>query len=487
MTPPAPHKSRHTDRQMAVRGSAWTLLGYGGSQILRLAGNLVLARLLVPEAFGIMALVNVFLQGLAMFSDVGIGPSIVQNKQGASPAFLRTAWTIQVVRGFGLGLATLLLAPLVAGFFAAKNPEAMLLASILPVVALAPVLEGFASTSLFTLNRKLRLGKITLVELLAQAAMLAGTLAWAWFQPSVWALVFGGLVRSATKVAASHALNRETPDGFGWDAAARRELLHFGRWVFLGTIATFLATHLDRILLGRLLSMGELGLYSIGMTFARVAIHTATRLSATVVFPLLAKRRDDPAGMVRACIQARAAVLWARGAVCVAFAVAAPFFFRTLYTDRYAGAGDISRWLALHVWAYVLLVSMNRLHLALGQPRVNFVANVVATVSLLLAVVGYRIAHLPGFIVGMACADLLAHLYLSLRLPSGRARMLRQSALATALVFACAAPAMGFANRFAGAPWWTEGPAVAVAAALPLLVAAVQVRRLLRARKEPAP
>src|SRR5690554_1654660 len=73
--------------------------GYGTAQLLRLASNVILAKLLFPEAFGLMVLVAIFMQGIAMFSDIGILPSIIQNKRGDDPAFLNTAWTIQVIRG----------------------------------------------------------------------------------------------------------------------------------------------------------------------------------------------------------------------------------------------------------------------------------------------------------------------------------------------------------------------------------------------------
>src|SRR5687767_439425 len=71
-TPPAPDSLR----SRAVRGSAWSTIDYAVTTVLRLGGNLLLARLLVPEMFGLMALVNIFITGLGMFSDVGIGPSI---------------------------------------------------------------------------------------------------------------------------------------------------------------------------------------------------------------------------------------------------------------------------------------------------------------------------------------------------------------------------------------------------------------------------
>ncbi|GAB1360936.1 hypothetical protein MASR1M32_01720 [Rhodobacter sp.] len=83
----------------ALRGSALTAGSYAVTQALRLASNLILTRLLFPEAFGLMALVSVVLVGLQMFSDTGIGPAISRSPRGDEPAFLDTAWTVNVARG----------------------------------------------------------------------------------------------------------------------------------------------------------------------------------------------------------------------------------------------------------------------------------------------------------------------------------------------------------------------------------------------------
>lgn len=484
MTEAIPRK-HGDDTQKALRGSVWTLGGYGGSQILRLVSNLVLARLLFPEAFGLMALVNVFMQGLQMFSDIGIGPSIIQSKSGNRLEFLRAAWTVQVIRGFALWGVTLLVAYPVARFFAAENPDAMSLAVLLPVAGLTALIGGFTSTSVFTLNRKLAMARMTLLDLVPQAVSLCVMIASALFQRSVWALVWGGLAYSLVRLYLSHRWNEGFRDGFGWDAGSRRELLRFGRWIFLSTIVSFLATHLDRILLGRMLTMAELGLYSIGMTFARVAINTASRLGSTILFPLLSRRQDDPVRLIRSCLKARRAILWASGAVCAAFAIGAPFFFDTLYDPRYQQAGIISRWLALYTWAFVLMASMDRIPLALGKPRRLFEANVITTVSMLAAVAGYRLYALPGFIIGMSLSNVLSHAYLVWSLPSGRLEMVLQSVFATLGLALYAGPAMALLNAVQGRlPAWAYGVCVFTAAAVPCALAAGFVRAQVRKKTE---
>lgn len=80
--------SSATLKKQAIAGTAWTIFGYGASQSLRLGSNLLLTRLLVPELFGLMALVTVFIVGLNLFSDLGTTPSIIQNKREKNQFFL---------------------------------------------------------------------------------------------------------------------------------------------------------------------------------------------------------------------------------------------------------------------------------------------------------------------------------------------------------------------------------------------------------------
>ena len=143
-------------RGLVLRGSVWTLSGTATRHVLRLVGNLVLTRLLFPEAFGLLTLVHLFLTGLQMFSDVGIRPSIVQNERGDDPDFLDTAWTIQAVRGGALCLLSILLAPFVATFYGEP-----LLAQLIPAIGFTAVFQGFASTNLHTADRRLALGRLT--------------------------------------------------------------------------------------------------------------------------------------------------------------------------------------------------------------------------------------------------------------------------------------------------------------------------------------
>ncbi|HVH04697.1 MAG TPA: oligosaccharide flippase family protein [Myxococcota bacterium] len=148
---------------MVFRGSMMELLGFGGSQVLRLAGNLVLSRLLFPEAFGLSAIVSVFLTGLQLLSDVGLEPSVVQNERGAERRFLDTVWTFQIARGIALAVMAVALAVPAAALY--REPQ---LAPLMAVAALSPLLAGFNSTSIYVLRRDLRLGPLVALEVIAR-------------------------------------------------------------------------------------------------------------------------------------------------------------------------------------------------------------------------------------------------------------------------------------------------------------------------------
>ena len=213
-----------TLKKLAIRGTIWTIVSYGASQVLRLGSNLILTRLLFPKLFGLMALVNILIVGLHLFSDIGVGPSIIQNKRGNNPDFLNTAWSLQVIRGFCLWFFCILIAWPVANFYG--EPQLFLL---LPVVGISTMIAGFNSTSLFTLNREMSLGKLAIFELGTQVIALVVMIVWAWFSPTIWALVFGGLVSDVVRMVWSHKLIPGYSNRFLWAQDAKNELFSFGR------------------------------------------------------------------------------------------------------------------------------------------------------------------------------------------------------------------------------------------------------------------
>ena len=427
----------------ALRGSLWTLGGFGISRALRLVSHLILAWLLTPEIFGLMALVKVFMHGLEMFSDIGIRPSIIQSKRGYDPAFLNTAWSIQIIRGLTLWAVTCALAGPFAWWYGQSDPAATQLSVLLPVAAFITVIVGFQSTALATLNKDLKLGRITMIELINQAVSLTVMIGWALLHPTVWAMIAGGLAGAFSKTVLSHFLVPGHPVRLGWDRDCRRELFKFGKWIFLSTAFTFLALNLDKLVLGKLMTLAELGVYGIALVFSKAALDVTSRLGSSVMFPIYSKFQDQPDKLMSVALRAREVVLWVGVAVCVCFAVGSPLFFETLWDHRYHRAGMLAQWLTIYIWMRILLYTMDRIPLAMGNSRVLFFSNIIQTCGILTAMAGYWTSGLPGFIVGLAAGPAAAHLFLLLYLPILPSAMLWQSVRFTILAGLAGLAAVG--------------------------------------------
>ncbi|MGB5960282.1 MAG: oligosaccharide flippase family protein [Coleofasciculaceae cyanobacterium] len=354
-------------KKLAIRGSLWTIAGYGASQVLRFGNNLILARLLVPDLFGLMALVNVFIIGLHLFSDIGIGQSIIQNKRGDDPVFLNTAWTMQAIRGVVLWIGSILIAYPVSVLY--KEPQLLWL---IPSVGLTTIINGFNSTSMYTLNRQIALGKLAVFELGGQIISLAVTVIWAYFNPTVWALVSGGLVGAIVQLVWSHRLVPDFSDRFAWDKTSAQSIFSFGKWVFFGTLLTFFATQSDRLILAKYVPLSVLGVYGIAFGLADIPRQVILALSGKVLFPAFSKMIDLPRETFRAKILKNRFPLLLALSVGLTFLVSfGDIVIRFLYKPAFHEAAWMMPIIAMGIWHTSLYSSISPALLAIGKPIYN--------------------------------------------------------------------------------------------------------------------
>ncbi|MGI9315844.1 MAG: oligosaccharide flippase family protein, partial [bacterium] len=134
-----PAKTSVSLRSRIFGASSWVISGHLVGQLLRLGGNLIMTRLLVPEMFAVMAVASIFLLGLNLFSDIGLRQNIVQSERGTDPVFLNTVWVVQILRGVILWLVALGLANALQVVDAAQiwNEGSVYADPILPYVLIA--------------------------------------------------------------------------------------------------------------------------------------------------------------------------------------------------------------------------------------------------------------------------------------------------------------------------------------------------------------
>jgi O-antigen/teichoic acid export membrane protein len=389
--------------ERAARAGMWSIGGYIAAQGLRLLSNLLLTRLLFAEAFGLMALVSVFLQGLALFSDIGAGPVIIQSKRGDQPDFLNTVFTVQVMRGAALWLLACIGAQPFALFY-----DQPILAAVLPIAGLNALASGFNSTKVFSANRRLSLARISVLEVVSQAVGIAGMVIWALLSPTVWALVCGGLLTAVAKAVLSHVILPGPNNRFHWDRGVANEMFSFGRWIFLSTALTFLGSQSDRLIFGKLVSLHTLGLYNIALMLATLPPSAFGRLANTVVLPVLSRAFEQGGDPTPAYHRARRPIMLAGGWLSSCMIAGGPLIIMVLYDHRFIPAGWMLRILAIGAWLAALEATVSPALVALGKPKWNAIGNGTKLVGILVFIpIGHAIGDFGGALLALAAADLV--------------------------------------------------------------------------------
>jgi O-antigen/teichoic acid export membrane protein len=383
-----PTQNATTLKSRATRAGFWVLASHGSSQIIRLLSSLIMTRLLVPESYGLMAIVTVAITGMTLFTDIGISQQLVQSKNGDEPALVNTAWTLQVIRGIIISCLCLLISAVlhIGGIFNVlpvgtvyADPQLKL---VLAAMACYPIITSFESTKSIAALRNLDQFRLAVMEVTSMSFSVIGSIGWAFVDRTVWALVFGAMLGGTIKTLMSHTYLPGALNRFLICKTAIRELYSFGIWVFLSTIVTFFVTNGDRILLSSSMEPAEFGVYVIGYNIFIAFRTIVTTVFAKVGYPVISEKvrnalSDAPTLFYRLRLNADIAVL----AICGFLVTAGPDIIGLLYDSRYSRAGEYLSILGISLIADRYALSELYL-LSLGLPKYLFQFNAIRLVSL---------------------------------------------------------------------------------------------------------
>jgi O-antigen/teichoic acid export membrane protein len=373
----------------------WVLLTYGAVQFLRLLNNVILTRLLEPSVFGLMSLVVAIRVGMELVSDLGVTQNIVSNPRGHEARFYDTAWTLHSSRNLALAVLCFLLAGPFAVFFG--HPE---LAVILPVASLFFVLSGFESTTRGVLHKQIRVGRLGVYEVSLAAVSILAQVGSALVFRNVWAIMVGMMITSAATLVATYFLIPGTRHRFMVDPQSARELLHFGKWVFLSSIVYFFAMNFDRLYFARQITLAELGVYGIARNLAEVISQLVTRASGYVLYPTVAAANLTPVELRKKLLRGRRTLLFGAAVGLGAFTALGGVIVGLLYDPRYSQAGVILPILCVGVWFGILASTNDSILMGLSRPAYPALSN---TAKLITYLVGAPLAfQFYGFMAAVA-------------------------------------------------------------------------------------
>lgn len=354
-----------------------------------------------------MALATVVMVGLNMLSDAGIHYSIIQNRKGEEEGFRHTAWTLQIIRGFLIWGISCIIAYPIAQVYAEP-----VLFPVICVLGFMEIIRGFQTTALSVNTKNLNIGKISILKVGTQALSIIIMLAWTRADPSVWALVWGTMIATIASIPFGHwFLNQGFKHQLKIDKFAFSELFGLGKWIFLSSIVGFFANQADRLIIGKMLSISELGLYSIAFALAQIPWMIFNKLSTQVLLPIYAEIQDQDISEVRknlAKIRIRVSGLLLLPAMFLI--IFGEELIQLMYDDRYIDAGWMLEILACGV-ALSVATNIGPIYLGFGKPKIFLISVTFKGLFLVgsMALGNYYLGA-KGMIYGVAFSHALYYL-----------------------------------------------------------------------------
>ena len=352
-------------QRKAIRSGVWVGLSSAGVAVLSFARSIVLARLLTPEIFGLMAICSMAIRMIEIFTETGFGAALIHRQQRFEEA-RDTAFTLMVLRGVGLSLLACLIAPWAAAFY-----EQPILSSLVTVVGISLILSGCQNINMIALQKELDFKRLTYFEQTTAVLNFGVSVGLAYALQSVWALVYAQIASAAISSILSFVMLPGRVR-FRFDPSIAKELLHYGKFITGLAIVVFLTRELDNLAIGKLLGMDMLGYYVVAYGLANIPSTYLSAVLAKVLFPMFSKLQNDRVALGVEYGRGMRVLAAIAVPLSVGIAVLAPEIIAVLYGPKWAAAAPPLQILAVFGGCRALWMLNGYLYNAIGKPQIDF-------------------------------------------------------------------------------------------------------------------
>lgn len=413
------------DGSIAARtaiGATWVIVWRLATRSVGFVSTLVLARLLVPEDFGLVGLATAFAGAVEMFTWIGVQDLLVLRRD-PSRTHYDTAFTMSALRGMFMALVLAALASPLAYFMGEPR-----LTELILVLAFSAALGGLENIGVVDFRRDMRFDREFRLQILPRLIATAVTLGCALAFRSYWALPAGLLCGRATRIAYSYMAHPYRPS---LSLAHWRSFLGFSFWTWISAVANVVRERSDSIVVGRSLGVTQVGVYSLGLELAQMPVSELLDPLGRALFSGFAVNTRAGDGNRDAFLRVTGLIALVIMPISVGIsAVAAPVVV-LLFGPAWTGAVVVAQLLALAGMLRVFGHVSGVLLLATGEPKAQALVTgggAVIRVALLLALVpiwGLVGAALAG-LASVAIEEVLFAVVIRQRLGLRLRRMLAQ-------------------------------------------------------------
>lgn len=382
-----------------AKGAAWLVGLRVSSQLLDAVSLIILARLISPGDFGIVALAGSIVAAIGLIRSTGFGSALIQN-QNATRSHYDTAWSIQICLSTACGLALLGAAPFAAGFF--DNSDALTM--VVRVAAVLMIVDGFQNIAVIDFQKKLRFRNEVVLRLSIAIVSKIATVAAAFYFLDYRALVAGMVASSVVGMVLSYAMKPYRPR-FTFSEA--RSLFSFSAWVQLQSVLIFINNHSRNFIVGSMHGPSDVGLLNVSQNIATMTGATIQGPINQASYPAFAKNAHNLPALARNYTSVLSYVALLALPSSVGIALVAPHIVPLMLGEKWLGAIELVQILALLSFVNALTAASNPVFNAIGKPRL------VAAFTL-----GRLCMLVPGLVVGAKLYGVVGVAWVNLLIPT---------------------------------------------------------------------
>ena len=346
----------------SVRGGVVTFIGQCLKFILNLVSTMILARLLLPQDFGLIAMVTAITSFVLVFNDLGLSAATLQ-RPNINNEQISTLFWINVALGILLMCITSALAPVIAWFYQDSR-----LTMVTVALSVAFLFGGFTVQHQALLRRQMRLFPLAMIDVSSMAAGILTAILCAWAGLEYWALVW---MQIATAVA--NALGVWLASGWTPVRPVRRSgvrsMAAFGGYLTGFNFVNYFARNLDSVLIGRVCGTGPLGLYSRAYSLLMFPIGQITAPMSAVAVPALSRLQNEPERYRSYYLKAIRIIAYLSFPLVMALAILSTEVITLVLGQQWLDAAPIFRILAVTAMFQPIVSTVGWLYISLGQSK----------------------------------------------------------------------------------------------------------------------
>ncbi|MBU2894681.1 lipopolysaccharide biosynthesis protein [Colwellia sp. D2M02] len=361
------------NKKIAI-GAGWAVFTKFLVKSLGLISTVILARLLAPEDFGVIAMCMIVVAFLEVFTSFGFDLNIIQ-KDNVTNKTLNSAWTLKLIMGLILSTVLVSVSGLVATYYNDQRVEELVLA-----VALLPFITAVQNIGFVLYRKELDLAKEFPLEVYSKLFSFVITIGFTFYLENYWALVIGMYANAIAKTFMSFLMHPYRPK---LELSEAKELFKFSKWLLLNNLLIFFNHKVTDIIVGKQSSAEQLGYYTVGYEISNLPTTELLFPLSRSIFPGYAKLKNDIEKLRVTFLKITEIIIFVSAPVSVGISICSPEIVQLGLGDQWQPIIPIIAILSLYGFSRCAVQNIGTVFVVIGKPNIPSLISLVRIIFII--------------------------------------------------------------------------------------------------------